>query len=321
MIRILNAEPKGYCINAREILKSVGELYEEELDREKLLRIIGKYEILIVRLGIQVDKEALDAGHNLVAVVTATTGLDHIDIQHAQKKGVKVLSLHGEADFLRKVGATAEHTWALLLALIRKVPQASRSVLNGYWDRDKFRGSELRGKRLGILGLGRLGEKIALYGNAFEMKVLAYDPFRTAWPNDVIRCSNLNALLSKSEILSIHIPLNEKTKGLIGKQELAVLLEDGILINTSRGEIVDSHALIESLSEGHLAGAAVDVIEGERNAAMRDKNSLIAYAKTHSKLLITPHIGGATWESMASTEVFMAKKLKTFLSDVEETTK
>lgn len=321
MIRILNAEPKGYCINAREILKSVGELYEEELDREKLLRIIGKYEILIVRLGIQVDKEALDAGHNLVAVVTATTGLDHIDIQHAQKKGVKVLSLHGEADFLRKVGATAEHTWALLLALIRKVPQASRSVLNGYWDRDKFRGSELRGKRLGILGLGRLGEKIALYGNAFEMKVLAYDPFRTAWPNDVIRCSNLNALLSKSEILSIHIPLNEKTKGLIGKQELAVLLEDGILINTSRGEIVDSHALIESLSAGHLAGAAVDVIEGERNAAMRDKNSLIAYAKTHSKLLITPHIGGATWESMASTEVFMAKKLKTFLSDVEETTK
>jgi len=321
VIRILNAEPKGYCINAREILKSVGELYEEELDREKLLRIIGKYEILIVRLGIQVDKEALDAGHNLVAVVTATTGLDHIDIQHAQKKGVKVLSLHGEADFLRKVGATAEHTWALLLALIRKVPQASRSVLNGYWDRDKFRGSELRGKRLGILGLGRLGEKIALYGNAFEMKVLAYDPFRTAWPNDVIRCSNLNALLSKSEILSIHIPLNEKTKGLIGKQELAVLLEDGILINTSRGEIVDSHALIESLSEGHLAGAAVDVIEGERNAAMRDKNSLIAYAKTHSKLLITPHIGGATWESMASTEVFMAKKLKTFLSDVEETTK
>ena len=317
----MNAEPKGYCINAREILKSTGKLHEEELDREKLLRIIGKYEILIVRLGIQVDKEALDAGHNLVAVVTATTGLDHIDIQHAQKKGVKVLSLHGEADFLRKVGATAEHTWALLLALIRKVPQASRSVLNGYWDRDKFRGSELRGKRLGILGLGRLGEKIALYGNAFEMKVLAYDPFRTAWPNDVIRCSNLNALLSKSEILSIHIPLNEKTKGLIGKQELAVLLEDGILINTSRGEIVDSHALIESLSAGHLAGAAVDVIEGERNAAMRDKNSLIAYAKTHSKLLITPHIGGATWESMASTEVFMAKKLKTFLSDVEETTK
>jgi len=321
VIRILNAEPKGYCINAREILKSVGELYEEELDREKLLRIIGKYEILIVRLGIQVDKEALDAGHNLVAVVTATTGLDHIDIQHAQKKGVKVLSLHGEADFLRKVGATAEHTWALLLALIRKVPQASRSVLNGYWDRDKFRGSELRGKRLGILGLGRLGEKIALYGNAFEMKVLAYDPFCTAWPNDVMRCSNLDALLSKSDILSIHIPLNEKTKGLIGKQELAVLLEDGILINTSRGEIVDSHALIESLSAGHLAGAAVDVIEGERNAAMRDKNSLIAYAKTHSKLLITPHIGGATWESMASTEVFMAKKLKTFLSDVEETTK
>ena len=313
MIRILNAEPLGYCDEARQVLRSIGELHEEALDRDGLLVIIGDFEVLIVRLGIQVDREVLDAGHRLKAVVSATTGLDHIDMAYAREKGITVLSLRGERDFLQQVTATAEHTFALLLALVRKIPQAYESVKRGEWDRDAFWGCELYGKRLGIVGLGRLGEKVAGYGRAFEMRVFAYDPYRSDWPNDVIRCASLDELLCQADVLSLHVPLNAETAGMIGRRELALLPTGAVVVNTARGAVLDSAALVEALESGHLAGAALDVVDVERDVAKRQRSPLLAYARTHSNLLITPHIGGATRESMIKTEVFVAQKLQQFL--------
>ena len=313
MIRILNAEPLGYCDEARQVLRSIGELHEEALDRDALLTIIGDFDVLIVRLGIQVDREVLEAGHRLRAVVSATTGLDHIDVDYACEKDIAVLSLQGERDFLEQVTATAEHNFALLLAVVRKIPQAYESVKQGEWDRDAFRGYELSGKRLGIVGLGRLGEKVARYGQVFEMKVLAYDPYQSCWLDGVVRCASLDELLRQADILSLHVPLNAETVGMIGRRELARLPAGAVVINTARGAVLDSAALVEALESGHLAGAALDVMEAEHDSAELQKSPLLAYAKTHSNLLITPHIGGATRESMMKTEVFMAQKLKQFL--------
>ena len=313
MIRILNAEPLEYCDQARQVLLSIGELHEEALDRDRLLAIIGDFDVLIVRLGIQVDREVLDAGHRLKALVSATTGLDHIDVNYAREKGIAVLSLQGEQDFLRQVTATAEHTFALLLALVRKIPQAYESVKRGKWNRDAFWGCELSGKRLGIVGLGRLGEKVAKYGRAFEMHILAYDPYRSDWPDGVACYISLDELLCQSDVLSLHVLLNEETVGMIGRRELAMLPTGAVVINTARGAVLDSTALVEALESGHLAGAALDVMDAERDVAERQTSPLLAYARMHDNLLITPHIGGATRESMMNTEIFMAQKLKRFL--------
>ena len=313
-IKILNIEPRGYSLEAKRILMNCGELIEFEASRKELLDIIGDYDALIVRLGHRIDSTVLKKASKLKVIVTPTTGLDHIDTEYARKKGVKVLSLQGETEFLRSVSATAEHTWALLLALIRRIPWAFSSVLEGKWDRDSFRGTELHGKRLGILGLGRLGIKVAFYGLAFGMKVYFYDPYCKSWPDNIKRCSKLNELLSKSDIFSIHIPLNDKTERLIGYKELSRLPRGALLVNTSRGALLDSAALVELLTSGHLGAAALDVLIREHDFKEHPDNKLvIGYARKHNNLLVTPHLGGATRESMAKTEFFMADKLKNCL--------
>jgi D-3-phosphoglycerate dehydrogenase len=309
MIRILNIEPEGYCEEARRLLRSLGELVEAPLDRRQLIEAVGGFDVLIVRLAHQIDSEVLEAGSWLKAIVTATTGLDHIDVAWAGKRNVRIVSLKGEAQFLEAVSATAEHTWALLLALLRRIPHAFYSVRAGGWDRDAFRGNELDGKRLGIVGLGRIGRKVARYGQAFGMQVKAYDPYAQRWAEGVGRTETLAALLSESDVLTLHVPLSNETLGLIGKEEMARMPEGSVLINTSRGQIVDEEALIHSLEKKILAGAALDVIQNERHMGHRRNSPIFAYAAANENLLITPHIGGATYESMAKTEIFMAQKL------------
>lgn len=314
MTIILNLEPENYSPRAQAMLENLGEVRKGPLTRSALLAALADVEVLIVRLGHQIDCEILDAAPRLKAIVSATTGLDHIDLDCAAQKGIAVLSLRGETEFLRSIPATAEHTWALLLALVRHIPQAFASVLDGEWDRDRFKGHDLSGKRLGILGLGRIGEKIARYGLAFGMDVAAYDPFRRDWLPDVSRQSGMEALFKRSEILSIHVPLNDSTVNLVDARLLSLLPAGALLVNTSRGQIVNETALLDALSRGHLGGAALDVIWHERRGAL-DASPLVRYARTHDNLLITPHIAGATYESMAATEIFMARKLIDFLRD------
>jgi D-3-phosphoglycerate dehydrogenase len=316
VIRILNAEPLNYHNQPRQLLQSIGELDEFDLTRSQLLKCLAEYDVLIVRLRFQIDREVIDTGARLKAIVTATTGLDHVDVAYAEQHNVKVLSLRGETEFLRTIPATAEHTWGLLLALIRHTPWAFQAVLNGQWDRDAFRGQDLCGKRLGIAGLGRIGQKVAGYGLAFGMQVLAYDPYPLVKLPGVSMCATLPDLLRQSDVLSLHVPLNPETKGLIRAQELAMLPSGAVVINTARDAIMDEEALLAALQSGKLAGAALDVIADERLRQSSNREALIAYARTHNNLLITPHIGGATEDSMAATELFMAKKLKCYLDSV-----
>jgi D-3-phosphoglycerate dehydrogenase len=316
MIRILNAEPVGYSEEARILLRHLGEVVEVPLSRSELLSQLSDYDVLIVRLAHQIDRDVMDAGCRLKAIVTATTGLDHIDMRYARSKGVAILSLHGETDFLRTVSATAEHTWALLLALLRRIPHAFAAVQRGEWHRDVWRGSELDGKRLGLVGLGRVSQKVVRYGLTFGMDVAAYDPYAEKWVEGVERFPRLAELLYRSDVLSLHVPLNNETAGMLGANELAVLPPCSVLINTSRGEVVDEMALVRALENKHLAGAALDVITHEREPDQRRYNPLLAYACAHDNLIITPHIAGATRESMTKTEVFMARKLTAFLENI-----
>jgi D-3-phosphoglycerate dehydrogenase len=314
MIRLLVAEARDFSPEAVEILGGFGTCDLRQLDRAQLLETLPDYDVLWVRLGLTIDREIIDAASRLKVIVTATTGVDHIDLDYALRRNIEVLSLRGETQFLDSIPATAEHTWGLLLALNRRIPWAFRSVCHGQWDRDRFRGHDLRGQTLGIIGLGRLGIQVARFGLVFGMRVLAFDPYRQVWPSDVIRCASLEALLSLSNVVSLHVPLNSETTGLIGTRELQLMRPGAILLNTSRGAVVDAEALLEALASGHLGGAALDVIPDERDEGSVERQRLLEYAANSHQLLITPHIGGATFESMAATEVFMCRKLVRFFT-------
>ena len=311
--RILNLEPEGYCGEARAVLGRLGEINDGPLCRRELLERLSAYDILIVRLRHQIDREVFEAGKNLKAIVSATTGLDHIDLETAEARNVPVLSLKGEQTFLSSITATAEHTWGLLLALMRRIPEAIDSVQAGQWNRDALKGRDLEGKRLGIVGFGRLGRQVATYGSAFRMRVAAYDPFIETWQTAVLRKPSLPELLADSDVLTIHVNLHPGAVNLIGRAELAALPGGAVLVNTSRGQILDEAALLDALVSGRLSGAALDVLADERRHDIRSNNPLLTYAKHHHNLLITPHIGGATHEAMCKTEVFMAHKLTQFL--------
>jgi D-3-phosphoglycerate dehydrogenase len=310
-VRILNAEPQGYSQAAREILDTLGEVTEKPLDRAGLLDTAEDYEVLITRFGHRMDKELFAAAPRLRVLVSATTGLDHIDLEAAADCGVEVLSLEGETEFLEGLSATAELTWGLLLAVSRHIPQAADSVKEGIWDRDAFKGNELRGKRLGILGMGRLGRMVAEYGRVFGMVVAAYDPYASDWPTGVELHSAAEDLMEDAQVLSIHVPLNDETRGLMDKDMLSRLPEGAVLINTSRGAVVAEAALLSALGSGHLAGAGLDVVAEEFCGG--PSQALLAYARDHGNLIITPHMGGATVESMEKAEVFIAHKLVRFL--------
>lgn len=316
MSRILNLEPQDYSPVARAVLDRLGEVSDGPLTRSELMDRVSGCNVLIVRLAHRIDREILDRAGQLRVVVSSTTGLDHIDTEYAASKGIAILSLRGEVEFLRSIPATAEHTWALLLALVRNLPAAVQSVRAGEWDRDRFKGHELAGKQLGILGLGRIGEMVARYGLAFGMRVSAYDPFRQGWMERVERASSQANLFGRSEVLSIHVPLNEQTVRLVGEAELVRLPAGALLVNTARGQMIDESALLQALESGRLAGAALDVLAEETRGQLKS-SLLLAYARSHANLIITPHLGGATVESMAATEVFMANKLKEFLEHSE----
>lgn len=315
MLKILNIEPDQYSEDARLILKKLGTLIEKNVERDELINAIGEFDVLVVRLRHQIDAEIIEAAPKLKVIISATTGLDHIDLDAASQKGVQILSLKGEVGFLRSIPATAEHTWGLLLALTRNTPWAYASVLNGEWQRDRFKGHDLQGKRLGILGLGRIGQKVASFGLAFGMQVDAYDLYPKNLMEGVTLKNNISELLKVSDILTIHVPLVPETEKMIGRKEIYSLPKGVYLVNTSRGGVLDEAALLDALKTHHLAGAALDVLANERQFERNNSLLLLDYARAHSNLLITPHIGGATYESMQATEIFMANKLKEYVEN------
>jgi D-3-phosphoglycerate dehydrogenase len=309
--RALCPEPDNYSAAGLEAIREFADLSARPLSRDELLEVIGEADLLFVRLKTFVDASILERASRLTAIVSPTTGLNHIDLEAAARNGVEIFHLKGQVDFLKTVTSTAEHTWALLLALIRHIPSASADVTAGHWRQDVHRGHELQGKRLGILGYGRLGQIVARYGLAFGMDVYAFDRKGSEAPAGVTACSSLGGLLNVSDVLSIHVPLDDSTRSMIGEEELSLLPEGAVLLNTSRGEIVDEAALLDVLRSGRLRGAAVDVIANEGRYR---ESELLDYARTAANLLVTPHIAGATFEAVEKTDRFVIGKLKDWLT-------
>ena len=262
------------------------------------------YEVLFVRLGLQVDAALLAASPTLRTVVTPTTGLDHLDLAALHERGVRVISLRDAPKRIMTVHATAEHTWALLLACMRSLPQAVSDVTQGNWRRAPFLGTELAGRTLGVVGHGRLGSRVAGYGRAFGMDVLAHDVDPGALVDLPERTTAVDAdtLLTRSDVVSLHLPLTPDTRGWLDRRRIGLLRPGAVVINTARGELVDEQALAEALVEGRIGGVGVDVIADDATWEGRTGRSpLLPLLGTGANLVVTPHIGGWARDSIAAT--------------------
>jgi D-3-phosphoglycerate dehydrogenase / 2-oxoglutarate reductase len=308
-LRILHLETECYPVAAIDRLRELGDLRalraETQGDLLRHLRDVD-YDAIFTRLGLSIDAEVLELQPSLRWIVTPTTGVNHIDTDLAEHHGVQVISLRGETDLLRRIPSTAEHTWALLLALVRRLPSLHASVLRGHWQREGQMAAELEGRTLGILGFGRLGRMVSRYGSAFGMEVMKHDRERVEGTEYV----SLDDLLRRSDVLSVHITGTPENHGFLNADRLGRMKAGALLINTARGEVVDEAALLERLEGGKLAGAALDVLSGDSawDRHVPEDHPLVAYARTHDNLILTPHTGGYGRESIFRTRAFVADR-------------
>jgi D-3-phosphoglycerate dehydrogenase len=310
---VLIAEPLDFSPAAVRLLETAADVTLRATGRDELPQALADYDVFWFRLAHRIDRPLLAGAKRCRMLAVPVTGLDHIDLEACQELGVRVLSLRGETKFLEQVRGTAELTVALALALLRHVDAAAEHVRSGGWNRDLFRGRELFGRTAGIVGVGRLGRIVAGYFRAFGMDVIGYDP-RPDFPHDAARrAGSLEELLAQSDLVSLHVSYDRSTRHLVGPRQLAALKPGAVLVNTSRGGVIDERALAEAISSGHVAGAALDVLDGEPHTA---DNPLLALARASDRVLIVPHVGGNTVESFEKTELFLARKVVDALAGV-----
>ena len=285
MSRILLADtldPAGLTL-FEEAGVEVHQLTAEE--RPRLPEILADFDALVVRSATQVTAELLRAGKRLKVVGRAGIGVDNVDVAAATELGILVVN----APTANLMSAT-EHTFALLLSLARRVPEADASMKAGGWDR-KLTGVELQGKTLGIIGFGRIGQRVADRARGFEMKVIAYDPFLDAAAARKLEVEllPLDDLLRRADAITLHVPMTDQTRNLLNRERLAILKKGALVINCARGGVVDEDALLEALESGHLGGAGLDVFAEEPPSDLR--------LVRHPRVVATPHLGAQTREA------------------------
>jgi D-3-phosphoglycerate dehydrogenase / 2-oxoglutarate reductase len=300
--RILIADP--VAIEGIEMLRAVGDVdVKTGLAADALISIIGDYQALVVRSETKVTRPVIEAAKNLVAIGRAGVGVDNIDLEAATQRGVVVVNAPQGNTI-----AAAEQTIALLMALARHLPQAVASMLEGRWDRKQFVGTEVRGKTLGIVGLGPIGSEVARRALGLEMRVISSDPFVTEERARSIGAEpvSFDELLAQSDFITVHVPMTATTRGMIATDQFAKMKDGVRLLNVARGGIIDEAALAEAVHSGKVAGAAIDVFTSEPpgdNPLLHDP-----------RIITTPHLGASTTEAQERVAVDVAEQIVDILS-------
>lgn len=303
-MRVGILKPATIAPEAAEVLQSRFSVTEVDADSSS-----AEPEVEVLWTGIEkrVDAGLLGRFPRLKAVATPATGETHIDRRACADRGIRILTFRDRTAMLRDVRATAELTIGLLLALLRQIPAAHASVLEGEWSRSRFEGAEIFGKTAGIIGYGRLGRIVAGYFRAFGAEVVACDP-AVQQGEEGVRLLDLPALLETADIVSVHASLDPGNQKMLGRTEFGRMKQGAVLINTARGELIDEEALLAALESGRLAGAALDVRVDEHELGS-EADRLRDYARRRTNLILTPHIGGMTAESRRKTDVLLARLL------------
>jgi D-3-phosphoglycerate dehydrogenase len=302
MVRILVADP--IANEGLELLRSQADVdVKVGLKAQELLGIVGEYEALIVRSETKVTADVIKAGKRLQVIARAGIGVDNIDVDAATSAGIAVVNAP-----TGNTVAAAEHTFALILSLSRNIPHAHQSLREGEWRRSDFIGIEVQNKTLGIVGLGRVGSEVAKRAQSFGMRLVAFDPFVA--PDYASRMGvnliTLEELLAESDFVTLHTPLTDTSRNLIGAKELSRMKPSARLINVARGELIDEVALLDALQSGRLGGVALDVFAKEPPGC----SPLLA----HSKVVATPHLGASTREAQREVAIEAAEQVLAVLN-------
>lgn len=274
------------------------------ITRAETLAVIAGYQGIAVRTKFQIDRELMEAGSNLIFVARAGAGLDNIDEVYAKQKGIQLLNApEGNRD------AVGEHATGLLLALMNNFRIADQQIRNGIWDREGNRGYELKGKTIGIIGYGFMGKCFAKKLAGFEVNTIAYDKYKTGFSDAYAKEVSMEEIVRQSDVLSLHIPLTSETRQMIDEEYLLHFRKPIFFINTARGEIVNTKAILNALNQNKILAAGLDVLETEKFPGLGNQawyHDLIG----SDKVLLTPHVGGWTFDSYRKISEVLTEKLR-----------
>lgn len=319
-MKLLNIETEFFSYKNRNYLEENHQVdYAVINDKLELLTLLRKekYEVLIAKIGIEIDQEVIENASGLQYILSPTTGINHIDQNSCAARNIKVISVKGDTPILEHVTSTAELSFSLLLTLTRDIILAHNHVQAGKWNRSKFVRPELSQKEIGILGLGRLGSLVAQYAQAFGMKVSACEICTQKFEDKPwIVQKSFDKLLQSCDILSIHLPHNETTHKILSKEKLALLKKGVYVINTARGELWDEVAVAELLENKTIKGLATDVLNDDSIwEGKTEKSPILDYARRNTNVIITPHIGGMGERSIDIVRSWLIYKFNYFLQN------
>lgn len=312
MKKVLFLEIEYYPSNLLSFLDTSFEVISKDFNNQNefdLYLMSNNFFAIFTKIGLYLGRKQLSTQSELKFIVSPTTGLNHIDQSYTSSCNIKIISLKGEFDFLKSIKSTAEHTWLLILAASRNFYSAVNNVkINNIWDRKPYLADELNGRTIGIIGYGRLGKIVAEYAGTFGMNILAYDKDDLSFINNGLDYkTNLDNLLVNSDYIVLLISWSEENIKFFNSKMFNLVKKGSYFINTSRGELVDEKALLDSLKNNKLAGAAIDVLNGDSSWGSDSyiSNDLIKYASNHDNLLITPHMGGYGRTSIYKTREYI----------------
>ncbi len=305
-MKVLITDKVNECV--KDIIADVSEaVFLPTMSEDELVKVIGEYDALMVRSQTKVTRKIIEAGNNLKIIGRAGVGVDNIDVEAATEKGIIVVNSPDGNTI-----AASEHTIALMLAVSRNIVPAAVTTKEAKWNRDKYTGNELLGKTLGVMGFGRIGRKVVHIALAIGMKVIVYDPFATeeiVQKAGAVYETSLDEFLPKLDYLSLHIPKTPETNNIINKDNLCKMKNTAIIINCSRGGLVNEEDLKNALENGTIAAAAIDVFINEPKI---ETCPLVEYKKDN--LILTPHLGASTKEAQINVALDVAKQIKQVLS-------
>lgn len=275
-----------------------------DFTREQTLQALPEYHGIAVRTKFRIDQEMLDRGSNLEFVARAGAGLDNIEVAYAEKKGLALLNApEGNRD------AVAEHAIGMLLSLLNNLRKSDMEVRNGLWDREGNRGLELKGRTVGIIGYGFMGQCFARKLKSFDVNVIAYDKYKTGFTDEFASEVSMEQIVRQSDVLSLHIPLTRETRLLVDDEYLFHLRKPIFFINTARGEIVNTLSVLKAIRAGKILGAGLDVLEVEKFPSLNQQDWYLELIK-EGRVLLSPHVAGWSVESFQRISEVLAEKLK-----------
>lgn len=280
------------------------------ISREETLAIIHEYSVIAIRTKFQIDSELIDAGTNLKLIARAGAGMDNVDEEYARSKEIKCINApEGNRD------AVAEHVIGMLLSLSNNLNLADAQVRQGVWDREGNRGWELKGKTVAIIGYGNNGMMLARKLSGFELKVIAYDKYKTGFSDAFAQEVSMEQVVREADILSLHVPLSRETRQLFNDEYLFHFKKPIVLLNASRGEVVNTKTVLKGIRNGKISAAGLDVLEIEKFPALADQDWFKELSES-KKVILSPHIAGWTHESYFKISEVLAQKLQALVSEL-----